>query len=92
MFAAFVRKAAAAAGAYAVSRNLCPDYREGLPERVTEAMLELGPEDDAYWYVHPPKPDSKEPFAAWITAPERRTPEVYAAFEPLMRGLAEVAR
>ena len=91
MFTAATRKQAAEAGIYAVSRNLCPDFRTGLPDRGTDAMLDLGPEDDAYWYVHPPKPDAKEAFAAWITAPERCTAAVFAAFEPILRGLAQAA-
>ena len=37
-----------------------------------------------------PHPEAKGAFATWITDPERRTEENYAAFEEIIRGLRAV--
>ena len=38
-------------------------------------LLELAPDDDAQFYLRTPIVEAKETFAAWIAAPERRTPD-----------------
>jgi hypothetical protein len=89
-FSAALRREAAAAGVYAVGNKLCPDLLVNLSERISDPLWELDPRDDAYWYVRAPSAAAKEPFAEWITAPERRTPEVYASFHPILEGLEQL--
>ena len=90
MFSSALRRAAALDGAYAVGRKPFPDLLTGLPKKADDALWDIAETDDAWWYVRAPAGDIKEAFAAWVTAPERRTAEVYAAFEPLVRSLREV--
>ena len=90
MFTAALRREAAAADAYATGNKLFDDLLTGLATKTADPLWDLGPEDDAHWYVRAPRSDKKEAFAAWITAPERRTTAGYAAFEPLLNSLREV--
>lgn len=87
-----VRRQAMAEGAYVLSDEPQTDLtQEPAPVKKLFAQIpKLAPDDDAMFELLAPHHGCKEPFAAWITAPERRTPEVYAAFEPLMRGLKEL--
>lgn len=88
-FSAALRRQAAADDAYAVARKLFPDLLALKDER-TDPLWELGEDDDAYWYVRAPHPDCKEPFAAWLADPARLTPETFAAFEGVLRGLKDL--
>jgi hypothetical protein len=65
MFAASIRRAAAAAGAYATGPKLFDDLLTGLAAKAADPLWDLGPDDDAYWYVRAPRADKKEAFAAW---------------------------
>ena len=92
MFTAALRREAAAADAYATGNKLFDDLLTGLATKTADPLWDLGPEDDAYWYVRAPRSDKKEAFAAWITAPERRTPDGFAAFQPLVDGIAVLVK
>jgi hypothetical protein len=61
-----------------------------LARHLFALVHKLGPDDDAYWYLMAPQPEAKDSFAAWVTAPEQRTEENYAAFEEIIRGLRGV--
>lgn len=61
-----------------------------LARRLFPLLQHLGPDDAAFWYLMAPHPEAKEAFAAWITAPNRRTKEHYAAFEEIITGLREL--
>jgi hypothetical protein len=37
-----------------------------------------------------PTPEAKDTFAAWITAPERRTPETYASLQVTIERLKQL--
>lgn len=91
-FSAAVRKAAMAEGAYVLGNHAQPDLVRdaGNAKRAVEALLELAPDDDAQLYLRTPTVESKEAFAAWITAPERRTSETYASFGPILERLREL--
>ena len=45
------------------------------------------PDDELWFYLKAPTVETKDAFAAWITAPERRTKEVYAGFSKIIEGL-----
>jgi hypothetical protein len=45
------------------------------------------PDDELWFYLKAPTTEAKDAFAAWITAPERRTKEVYAGFCEIIEGL-----
>jgi hypothetical protein len=40
-----------------------------------------------WFYLKAPTIEAKDAFALWVTKPERRTPEVYAAFREIIEGL-----
>jgi hypothetical protein len=84
-----LRRQAVAAGTYNVSGALQAELFDNpeIARRLVSALPKLGPEGDAYWYLMAPQPEAKEAFAAWVTDPERRTEENYAAFEEIVRGL-----
>jgi hypothetical protein len=46
--------------------------------------------DDAALYFRPPAPETKLAFAQWIAAPERRDRATFAAFAPILNGLAMI--
>src|SRR5271167_705041 len=51
-----------------------------LARRLFTLLPTLGPNDDAYWYLMAPHPESKEGFADWVTNAKQRAEENYAAF------------
>jgi len=83
-----LRRQAEAVGAWCFSGT--PLDNPDLARRLFTLVPKLGKNDDAYWYLMAPHPEAKEAFAAWVTAPERRTEENYAAFEEIVRGLRAV--
>ena len=91
-FAPALRRQALAAGAYRFSGDLQAEFFENpeVARRLVSVLPKLGPDDDAYWYLMAPHHEAKEAFAAWVTAPERRTEENYAAFEEIVRGLRDL--
>ena len=91
-FPASFRRQAMAEGAYILSDEPQTDLtQEPAPVKKLFAEIpKLAPDDDARLELLAPDPTCKEAFAAWITAPERRTPEVYAAFEGIIHGLKEL--
>ena len=48
--------------------------------------------DDATFHLMAPTPEAKDAFAEWISRPENRTRENYAAFEGVLAGLRELLR
>jgi hypothetical protein len=89
-FSAALRRQAAVAGAYAVSRKLFPDLLVGLKDERTDPLWELDEDDDAYWYVRAPHPDCKERFAAWVADPARLTPSNFLTLKALLTQLKEL--
>jgi Eco57I restriction-modification methylase len=91
-FSPGLRRQALAAGAYKFSGDLQAELFENpdVARRLVSALPKLGPDDDVYWYLMAPHPEAKDAFAAWITDPERRTEENYAACEEIIRGLRTV--
>ena len=91
-FPASFRLQAMAEGAYILSDEPQTDLtQEPAPVKKLFAEIpKLAPDDDARLELLAPDPTCKEAFAAWITAPEHRTPEAYAAFEGIIHGLKEL--
>ena len=87
-----MRREAEANGAYKFSNDLQAELFDNpeIARRLVSALPKLGPRDDAYWYLMAPLPEAKDTFAAWVTDPQRRTEENYAAFEEIIRGLRAV--
>jgi hypothetical protein len=89
-----LRRAALAEGAYAFS-NVPQAELTNIPElarRLFTLLPQLGPDNDPTYYLMAPTPEAKDAFAKWVTAPERRTEENYAAFEEIIRGLRDLLR
>jgi hypothetical protein len=84
-----LRRQAEAAGAWRFSGTPQSELLDNpdLARRLFALVPKLGPDDDAYWYLMAPHPETKEAFAAWITEAKRRTEENYAAFEEIFRGI-----
>jgi hypothetical protein len=84
-----LRRQAEAAGAWRFSGTPQAELLDNpdLARRLFALVPKLDPSHDVYWYLMAPHPEAKEAFAAWVTAPERRTDENYAAFEEVIRGL-----
>lgn len=91
-FPAAVRRRALEAGAYAFSGNLQSELfaNQELAQRLFPLAQKLDASDDATFYLMAPTPEAKDAFAEWITRPENRTPENYAAFEVVLLGLREM--
>lgn len=53
-------------------------------------LPDLDAGDDALFYLRAPSPEYKDAYADWITPPDRRTPEIYAAFEQILERLEAV--
>jgi N-6 DNA Methylase len=87
-----VRRQAEAAGAWRFAGTPQAELLDNaeLARRLFAVMQNLGPDDDAYWYLMAPHPEAKDSFATWVTAPEQRTEENYEAFEEIIRGLRGV--
>jgi hypothetical protein len=87
-----LRRQAEAAGAWRFSGTPQAELLDNpeLARRLFAIVPQLGPADDAYWYLMAPHPDAKEAFASWVTDPERRTEDNYAAFEEVIRGLRDL--
>lgn len=90
-FPVAIRRQAEAEGAYAVSDDGQPDLFNNpeLARRIA-GVVARPPDDDARFDLRAPHPDYKERFAAWVTRPERRTREVFAAFETIVTGLNDL--
>jgi hypothetical protein len=90
MFASAVRLAAEVEGAYARSDEPFTDLaREPeVAKRMWKLDKDLPADDPARFYLMAPAHETKEAFAAWVTAPERRTRQVWAGFQPLIDRLA----
>jgi hypothetical protein len=88
-FSPALRRQAEAAGAWRFAGTPQAELLDNpdLARRLFALVPKLGPDDDAYWYLMAPHPEAKDAFAAWVTAPEQRTEENYAAFEEIVRGL-----
>lgn len=91
-FPAALRRQAADDGAYPFAKKMQAELmsNQELAQRMFGAMQEMDPSDDANFYLMAPHTDAKIPFAEWITAPERRTRENYAAFEGVLQGLKDL--
>jgi hypothetical protein len=87
-----LRRQAEAAGVWRFSNTPQAELLDNpdLARRLFAVVPKLTQNDDAFWYLMAPNPDSKETFAAWVTEAERRTEENYAAFEEIVRGLRAV--
>lgn len=90
-FPVAIRRQAEAEGAYALSGDGQPDLftNPELARRIA-GIVAQPPDDDARFDLRAPHPDFKERFAAWVTRPERRTREVFAAFETIVTGLNDL--
>ena len=91
-FSGEVRRQAAAEGAYALKDEFfadltnCAEFTQGLL-----ALQKAAPPDDELWfYLKAPTVEAKDTFAAWITAPERRTKEVYPVSVEIIEGLRAI--
>ncbi len=84
-----LRRQAEAAGAWRFSGTPQAELLDNpdLARWLFGLVPKLTRDDDAFWYLMAPHSEAKETFAAWLTAPERRTEENYAAFEEIVRGL-----
>jgi hypothetical protein len=91
-FAPALRRQALTAGAYGFSGVPQAELTNNpqVARRLFTLLPTLGPENDVSYYVMAPTPEAKDAFAAWVTAPERRIEENYAAFEEIVRGLRRV--
>jgi hypothetical protein len=87
-----LRRAAAAAGAWAFSDTPQAELLDNpdLARRLFALLPTLGPADDVYWYLMAPAPEAKEDFATWVTQTTQRTEANYAAFEEIVRGLRDL--
>jgi hypothetical protein len=88
-FPASVRRQAMADGAYELKPEFFADLLDCPPFMKTLLKLqsEVPPDDDLWLYLKAPTVEAKDAFTAWITRPERRTPENYAAFKEIIEGL-----
>jgi hypothetical protein len=75
-----LRRQAEAAGAWRFSDKPQAELLTNAELAGRLFALKLGPDDDAYWYLMAPHPETKETFAAWVTDAKQRTEENYAAF------------
>jgi len=91
-FAPTLRRQAEADGAWRFSGTPQAELLDNpdLARRLFALLPKLGQDDDTFWYLMAPHPETKDAFASWVTAPEQRTEENYAAFEEIVRGLRAV--
>jgi hypothetical protein len=91
-FSPEVRRQAMAEGAYALSDQLFDDLGRApdLVRKLPVLFEELPEEDRAWLYLLAPTPEAKETFAAWVTAAERRTPEIYGSFQVTIERLKQL--
>jgi hypothetical protein len=91
-FQAALRRQAMAQGAYAVDEAAVqPAFLEdaATAKKALAAAHQLDrTADDAALYFHPPTPETKLSFAQWIAAPKRFDRTTFAAFAPILDGLA----
>jgi hypothetical protein len=89
VFSGKVRRQAATEGAYALKDEFfadlttCTEFTRGLLTLQKDAR----PDDELWLYLKAPTVEAKDAFTAWITAPERRTEEVYAGFSEIIKDL-----
>jgi len=90
-FPAALRRQAMADGTYAVEEaTVQAAFLEdpATAKKALAAAYQLDRTgDDAVVYFHPPAPETKLAFAAWLAAPERRDRITFAAFGPILDGL-----
>jgi hypothetical protein len=87
-----LRLKARAEGTYALARVPLADFfrDQGLVDRIAETTASLPEDDPALLYLLRPTTEAKDAFAAWITEPERLTPENYASFGTILTRLKNV--
>lgn len=88
-FSAALRRQAIAQGAYVFSGQPQSDLMDNknVMQSVWSVVTKNDPADDATFYLMAPTAEAKESFAAWVTAPDRLTPDTYAAFAPILTSL-----
>ena len=91
-FPAALRRQALAEGAYAISDKVQNDLirNSEVAQKVFAAVRGLAETDDADLYLMAPRPEAKDAFATWITAPARLTPANFAAFEIVLSRLKDL--
>ncbi len=79
-------------GAYALSATPQSNLIEepALTKRMFEIIGNLDSDADDRFYLMAPDHNCKLAFSEWITRPEQRTKENYAAFEHILSGLVAI--
>ena len=91
-FSAALRRNAEEEGAYALSATPQSNLIEepAHTKRMFEIIGNLDDETDDRFYLMAPDHNCKLAYSEWITRPEQRTKENYAAFERILSGLVAI--